>query len=140
VADYDRVVALAERAVARSDTVAALHRQAMLNTLGAALYRARRFEDAVECLNEAVALHPKGGAAADWFFLAMAHAQLGDREAASQYYDKAAAWMNETQASLDKNRRYAEELRRFRTEAAQLLRFTDSANPASDDGINKNSR
>jgi eukaryotic-like serine/threonine-protein kinase len=129
VAEQERVVALAEKAVARSHTVAVNHRQAMLNTLGAALYRARRFDEAIARLNEAVAAHPKGGTAADWFFLAMAHAQLGDPAAGRQWYDKAAHWMDERQSTLEKNPRQAEELRRFHAEAAEMLTISDSMKP-----------
>ncbi|MFO0807852.1 MAG: protein kinase [Gemmataceae bacterium] len=49
----------------------------ILNTLGAALYRDGKFEEAVRRLNEAVTLHGKGGHALDWVFLAMASHRLG---------------------------------------------------------------
>ena len=55
-----------------------------------------------------------GGDAIDWFFLAMAHERLGHKDEARTWYDRAAAWM-------DKNQPKNEELRRFRTEAAELL-------------------
>jgi serine/threonine protein kinase/tetratricopeptide (TPR) repeat protein len=129
VADTDRVVKLAELAVARSHTVAAVHRQAMLNTLGAALYRAGRFDEAIARLNQAVSMHPKGGTAGDWFFLAMTHAQLGDTATARQWYDKAARWMDENEITLEKNRRLAEELRRFRAEAAAALQVPSAERP-----------
>ena len=48
------------------------------------------------------------------FFLAMAHWQLGEKEKARDWYDKAATWM-------DGNIHYHEELVRFRAEAAELL-------------------
>jgi WD40 repeat protein len=47
------------------------------NTLGAVLYRAGRYADAVKRLDEAVKLHGKGGTAGDWVFLALAHHRLG---------------------------------------------------------------
>jgi serine/threonine protein kinase len=128
VPDASRVVELAEKAVARSHTVAAVHRQAMLNTLGAALYRAGRFDEAIERLNEAVGMHSKGGTAGDWFFLAMTHARLGDTTTARQWYDKAARWMDENEITLEKNRRLAEELRRFRAEAAEALQVPSAEN------------
>jgi hypothetical protein len=46
----------------------------------------------------------------------MAHWQLGDRDEARKWYDRAVAWMEKHQP---KN----EELRRFRTEAEELLRI-----------------
>jgi hypothetical protein len=56
----------------------------------------------------------KGGDNFDWFFLAMGHWKLGQREEARKWYDEAVAWM-------DKNQPQNEELRRFRAEAAELL-------------------
>ena len=50
----------------------------------------------------------------DFFFLAMAHWQLGEKEQARQWNDKAVAWM-------DKNTPKDEELLRFRAEAEALL-------------------
>jgi hypothetical protein len=56
----------------------------------------------------------KGGDSFDWFFLAMAHEKLGDKEKARQWYDRATRWM-------DKNQFTNEELASFRAEAAQVL-------------------
>jgi hypothetical protein len=44
----------------------------------------------------------------------MAHWQLGETEQARTWYDRAVQWM-------DKHQPQDEELRRFRTEAAELL-------------------
>ena len=49
-----------------------------------------------------------------WFFLAMAHLQLGDHEQARKWYDQAVESMNKKQP---KN----EELLRLREEAAGLM-------------------
>jgi tetratricopeptide (TPR) repeat protein len=129
VVDYQSVVILAERAVAGSHTVAPVHQQAMLNTLGAALYRARRFDEAVARLNDAIAVHPKGGTAGDWLFLSMAHARSGDRAAARQWYDKAASWIEENRVAITKNRALGQELSRFQAEAAGVLGIEDSTKP-----------
>ena len=56
----------------------------------------------------------KGGDSNDWFFLAMAHWQLSDKEQARKWYDQAVEWM-------EKNKPEDEELLRFRAEAAALL-------------------
>ena len=56
----------------------------------------------------------QGGDANDWFFLALAHWQRGDKEVARKWYDKAALWM-------EKNAPKDEELRQFRTEAEERL-------------------
>ena len=58
-----------------------------------------------------------GGTAIDWFFLAMAHGQLGNQEEARQWYDRAVAW---TQT----NKPDDVQLRRFQAEAAALLGVT----------------
>ena len=50
----------------------------------------------------------------DWFFLAMAHWQLSEKDKAREFYDRAVQWM-------DKNQPTNEELLRFRAEAAEQL-------------------
>jgi serine/threonine protein kinase/Tfp pilus assembly protein PilF len=84
------------------------------NTLGAAQYRARDWKAAIEAMNKSIELR-NGGDSFDWFFLAMAHWQLGEKENARKWYDQAVQWM-------DKNQPKNEELRRFRTEAEGLLK------------------
>jgi WD40 repeat protein/serine/threonine protein kinase/tetratricopeptide (TPR) repeat protein len=89
-ADPARLVRLMDRAVAAQSKG-----YAFLNTRGAALYRAGRYEDAVRQLTDAVALHGKGGSFEDWVFLAMARFRLGtpdqareDLARASKLYDE----------------------------------------------------
>jgi hypothetical protein len=55
-----------------------------LNTLGAVLYRAGRFEEAVHQLGRAVEVEG-GGTALDALFLAMAHQKLGHSEEARRW-------------------------------------------------------
>jgi hypothetical protein len=62
----------------------------------------------------------KGGDSTDFFFLAMAHWQLGEKDKARAWYDQAVAWM-------DKNRPQDAELKRFRAEAAALLGLAKEA-------------
>jgi hypothetical protein len=50
----------------------------------------------------------------DYFFLAMGHWQLGDRDKAAKYYAQAVDWM-------DKNKPEDADLHRFRAEAANVL-------------------
>jgi tetratricopeptide (TPR) repeat protein len=83
------------------------------NTLGAAHYRAGNWKEAVTALEKSMQLR-QGGDGFDWFFLAMAHWQLGDRDKARQWFDRAVQW-------LDKYQPRNEELGRFRAEAAALL-------------------
>jgi serine/threonine protein kinase/Tfp pilus assembly protein PilF len=83
------------------------------NTLAAAHYRAGDWKAAIADLTKAGELRP-GANGFDLFILAMAHRQLGDKEQARHFYDQAVQW-------TDNNRPNHEELRRFRTEAAELL-------------------
>jgi len=83
-------------------------------TLGAAQYRAGDWNRARAALEKAMELR-MGGDSFDWFFLAMSYEKLGAKEKARQWYGKAADWM-------DKNNPQDDELRRFRNEAAELLK------------------
>jgi Flp pilus assembly protein TadD len=83
------------------------------NTLGAAEYRAGNWKGALEAVEKSMALR-QGGDAFDWFFLAMAHRQLGDKDQARKWHDQAVQWM-------EKNKPDDEELRRFRAESETVL-------------------
>ena len=61
-----------------------------------------------------------GGDAAVWFFLAMAHWQLGEKNQARRWYDRAVD-------TCERNQSQDNELRRFRAEAATQLGITDAA-------------
>jgi len=83
------------------------------NTLGVAHYRAGDWKAALAALENLIGL-TKGGSSFDWYFLAMCHEKLGDKEKAREWYNRATRWM-------DKNQATNEELCRFRVEAAQVL-------------------
>ena len=83
------------------------------STLGVAQYRASQPQAAIASLKKSMELM-SGGDSRHWFFLAMAHWQLGDKVEAHKWYDQAVKWM-------EKNQPKAEELRRFRAEASELL-------------------
>jgi len=83
------------------------------NTLGAAHYRAGSWQQAVRSLQKSMALRA-GGDSFDWFFLAMCHWQLGQRDQARDWYTRAVEWMT-------KYKPQDAELIRFRSEAAELL-------------------
>jgi tetratricopeptide (TPR) repeat protein/serine/threonine protein kinase len=110
--DPKRAVELAKKAV-----TLAPNEGNSWNTLGVAHYRAGQWQRAVGALKKSMDLR-KGGDSCDWLFLAMAHWQLGEKDQAQQWYDRAVQWM-------DKNRPTDEELRRFRAEAAELLQVKD---------------
>ncbi len=72
--------------------------------------------------------HGRGGNSFDWFFLAMAQWNLGEKEEARKWYDQAVEWM-ETKQPDDK------ELARFRAEAAELLGISDP--PQAEKGLDR---
>ena len=91
--DPTRAVTLANKAV-EGDSDSLSHSIA----LGAAFYRAERFEDAARRLTELDGLmqDPDSSSQASpaycWFFLAMTHHRLGHHKAAREYFDKAVQW------------------------------------------------
>ena len=58
------------------------------NTLGVARYRGRQWQESLLALERSCTLS-KGGNAFDFFFMAMAHHQLGHKEQAEAIYAKA---------------------------------------------------
>jgi tetratricopeptide (TPR) repeat protein len=95
------------------------------NTLGIARYRTGQWQSAIDALNKSMELR-KGGDATDWFFLSMAHWQLGHQDEARQWHDKAFQWINKNQPNNG-------ELRRFREEAAGVLGISQEK-PLGDSG------
>jgi serine/threonine protein kinase/tetratricopeptide (TPR) repeat protein len=85
-----------------------------LRSLGLASYRAGEWRAAIAALNESMKMRHRGDSF-DWFPLAMAHSRLGEKDAASEWFQKAVDWM-EQYAPFDP------ELLQFRGEAAGLLR------------------
>jgi WD40 repeat protein/serine/threonine protein kinase/Tfp pilus assembly protein PilF len=106
-------VKLASKAVKYSEHTGAAENCNHWNTLGVAQYRAGDFRIAIASLEKAIAL-AKEGTSFDWFFLAMAHWQLGEKDRARELHVKAVDWM-------DKHKSGDEELCRLREESAALL-------------------
>jgi len=114
--DGARAAELAQKAVKRTP------REGMYwNTLGVARYRQGDWKRAIEALEKSMDLR-SGGTCDDWFFLAMARWQLGDKVQARQFYDRAVDGMA-------KNHRENEERPRFRAEAAALLGIQQPKQP-----------
>jgi tetratricopeptide (TPR) repeat protein len=103
-----RAVALAKRAVGRVPKKAAYW-----NTLGVAHFRAGDWNAAKDALHESMRIR-NGGDSLDWFFLAMAEWQLGQKDQARDWFDKSVKWM-------EKHKPRDSELDRMRTEAAALM-------------------
>lgn len=82
--------------------------------LGWARYRTGAWKDSIAALEKSIELREDGGDSFRWFFLAMAHWQVGHKDQARKWYGRAAEW-------ADKNLPADAQLRRFRAEAAELL-------------------
>jgi serine/threonine protein kinase/Flp pilus assembly protein TadD len=115
VRDPDRAVNLAKRAAGLAPEEGSVWK-----TLGVAHYRAGDWKAAVAALDKFLELR-KGADAAVQLFLAMAHRKLGDHDEARKAYEQAVEWLEKNKEALQKNQVYAEELRRFRAEAEEVL-------------------
>jgi serine/threonine protein kinase/tetratricopeptide (TPR) repeat protein len=111
-----RAVDLAQRAVALAPKDGSIW-----NTVGVAHYRAGDWKACLAALEKVPEFLPSA-TSWDWFFQAMAHWQLADKDRARQYYQLAVDWM-------DKNRPKNEELGRIRAEAAALLGIAEQPKP-----------
>jgi eukaryotic-like serine/threonine-protein kinase len=85
----------------------------MVNTLALAEYRTGHWAESITASERAIAL-AKEVDASNWFFLAMANWQRGEKDTAREWFDKAVAWTKE------KDPKNAE-LLLFWTESAELL-------------------
>jgi serine/threonine protein kinase/Tfp pilus assembly protein PilF len=91
------------------------------NTRSLVQLRGGDWKAALESARRANELHhDKSGE--DWILLAVAHAQLGDREQARRWYDRALPW-------LSRNRSGDQDFRRLQAEAASLLGLEPPATP-----------
>jgi tetratricopeptide (TPR) repeat protein len=90
VADPKAPVRLAEAALA-GHPGRGRARSDVLKTLGAALYRAGRFEEAIRRLDESIQTRGDGGDPRGFAFLALAHYRLGHRDEAEHWLDKLVA-------------------------------------------------
>ena len=117
--DAPRAVELGHRCVRQSPRNADAWR-----FLGVAQCRAGQGEAAIDSLERAMELKPDGYYTFEWFFLAMAHWQLGDQEnqeQARRLYDQAVALMGREIAERPEfSKRLKLEL--LHAEAAELLR------------------
>ncbi len=85
------------------------------NTLGVAQYRSGDFTAAITSLNNSVELGSvESEIPCNALFLAMAHWQLGDHDAAREWYEKGVKWTSDNNST-------GEELARFRAETEELL-------------------
>jgi WD40 repeat protein/tetratricopeptide (TPR) repeat protein len=116
-ADRATPVRLAKLAV--TDTSEA-EKPTFLNTLGAALYRAGRFEDAIHRLEEGIRKRGGKSLPQDWVFLALAHHGLGNRAEARRWLDRLRAYLPDEKPSAFWNEL---EIRLLRREAEAVIHF-----------------
>jgi tetratricopeptide (TPR) repeat protein len=90
------------------------------NTLGMAQYRAGDGKAAIAAFDRYLEIN-KGGHASLWLFRAMSHRKLGNETEARKCYDRATQWLKKNEKALATDRAQAEELRRFRSEAEDVL-------------------
>jgi WD40 repeat protein/tetratricopeptide (TPR) repeat protein/tRNA A-37 threonylcarbamoyl transferase component Bud32 len=128
VADFTRPVQLAEKAVASWPNY-----HPYLNTLGAALYRAGRFEESIKKFDEAIKAHGAGGHPSDWLFLAMAHHRLGHDEDAKKWLTKAQQWIDGNAYGSGQPWDQKLELKLIRAEAEALLKESDKKDSKAKD-------
>jgi tetratricopeptide (TPR) repeat protein len=109
--DPPRAVDLAAKAAESSPT-----NPIFRGTLGMARYRSGDWKGAIADLEKAIGLrnHDHPNNVNNGFFLAMAHWQLGEKDKAREWFDKAAQRM-------DRGSQNNTALKRFRAEAAELL-------------------
>jgi tetratricopeptide (TPR) repeat protein len=130
----DPSIRSAPRAVEAAKKAIALRPQdaALWNTLGVAHYRNGEWKAGIEAQEKSMALQKErqGGGPWQWFFLAMAHWHLGEKEKARKWFDESVQWIEKNQPDKYKDGAASyggpgepnkEELRRFRTEAEELL-------------------
>jgi tetratricopeptide (TPR) repeat protein len=116
LSDREAPVHLADVALARYPEA---RKQVVLNTLGAALNRAGRLDEAIRRLDESVKAGGGAGIPQDWAFQAMAHHRRADFPASRRWLDKLQSY----QPSAVAGRHWCQdvEIRILRREAQSLI-------------------
>ena len=125
VADPGVPVRLAEAAL-KLHPVTGREGSDRLRILGAALYRAGRFAEAIRALEESHQVRGDDGDPRGFAFLAMAHHRLGHREEAQRWLDKLAAYQPKEGADFSWD---DVEVRILRREAESLILGSPPAAP-----------
>ncbi len=90
-----------------------------INTLGVALFRARKIDEAVQTLTESLAIQPTDAQPFDLYFLCMCYARLGQEKTARDYFDRAESLVNEHRPKMPQV--WRTELTQFAEESRYLL-------------------
>ena len=123
VADLTVPVQMAEAALAGYP---ADQKRFALNTLGAALYRAGRIDEAIARLDESVKASGGVGVPQDWVFLAMAHHKKGNGDEARRWLEKVRAYVKDEKIAFSSD---LVETRILLREAEALLREPPRCDP-----------
>ncbi len=120
-AELDSVINLVETVLSTSSN--STIRNDMLNTLGALLYRAGRFENSIEKLEESIKARGNGGIIEDWLLLSMAHKRLGHEEDARRWLDQSRSEIGKSKqvSKPRQSRRYFGNWERLTTQEFLLL-------------------
>jgi eukaryotic-like serine/threonine-protein kinase len=121
--DLNAPVRLAEAALAAFGPE---DKRVALNTLGAALYRAGRIDEAIQRLEESVRAQEGVGVPQDWAFLVMAYGKKGNGEAARRWLDKLRSYNPGAPAGFSPE---AVEIGILRKEAEALVHDSPPARP-----------
>jgi WD40 repeat protein/tetratricopeptide (TPR) repeat protein len=123
--DPARAVELARKAVQLAPQDAMIR-----DTLGVALCRAGRYQEAIAELGKSLETGKGDGQNSpfDLFTLALCHARLGDQAKASDCFQRAVGWLHR---HPELPAEYAEELKAFRVEAESLLGAGEKSSDAS---------
>ncbi|MGE5195517.1 MAG: tetratricopeptide repeat protein, partial [Deltaproteobacteria bacterium] len=117
--DPARAVELARRAV---DLIP--QQGGFWNTLGVARFRVGAHQAALDALQKSIDLR-RGGDACDYLFVSMSHWRLDHKDQARNWYEKGVQWIEKNGELMDKHEQYAEELKRFRVEAQEMLKINE---------------
>ena len=90
--DPKRAVELAKDAVELAPQFAS-----SWQVLGWARYRTGAWKESIAALEKSIELRADGGDSFQWFFLAMAHWQVGNKEQARKWYGRAVEWADKNQ-------------------------------------------
>lgn len=133
VQDMSRIVALAEKAIENDGRT-----HAVVNTWGAALFRAERFEEALRAFDEGISSGGNEAMLEDWVFMAMTYFRLGRSEKAVELLEKSKAWLANQKgvsAAAENSTSWDQELLRevLLTEAQKLIEGNQMPTEASVD-------
>jgi tetratricopeptide (TPR) repeat protein len=120
VADLGVSVRLAEDAVQGASSENKTSKSDALTTLGAVLYRAGRYDEAIRRLEEGIGPDGERSPPREWAFLAMAHHRLGHQAESRRWLDR----LRSHQPSADPTRFWDElEIRLLRSEAEAIILY-----------------